>query len=88
MTPVVVDPKAAANALSWAVKEMERRYDLLAAHQGPRHAPATTRRARTGKLVYVGRPDDAAAIAEIGARARRAAAAAWTGELDEPGGGP
>ncbi len=30
LTAVVVDPKQAANALSWAVKEMERRYDLLA----------------------------------------------------------
>ncbi len=29
LAPVVVDPKKAANALSWAVREMERRYDLL-----------------------------------------------------------
>jgi S-DNA-T family DNA segregation ATPase FtsK/SpoIIIE len=30
LTQVVVDPKKAANALAWAVTEMERRYDLLA----------------------------------------------------------
>ena len=30
LTQVVVNPKRAANALSWAVTEMERRYDLLA----------------------------------------------------------
>jgi S-DNA-T family DNA segregation ATPase FtsK/SpoIIIE len=29
LTSVVVNPKRAANALSWAVTEMERRYDLL-----------------------------------------------------------
>jgi S-DNA-T family DNA segregation ATPase FtsK/SpoIIIE len=31
MTPVVVDPKQAANALRWAVGEMENRYKTLAA---------------------------------------------------------
>jgi len=38
LAPVVVDPKKAANILGWAVKEMERRYDLLA-----RAARATSR---------------------------------------------
>jgi S-DNA-T family DNA segregation ATPase FtsK/SpoIIIE len=32
LTPVVVDPKQASNALRWAVREMEERYKSLAAH--------------------------------------------------------
>jgi S-DNA-T family DNA segregation ATPase FtsK/SpoIIIE len=31
LTPVVMDPKLAANALRWAVREMEERYKILAA---------------------------------------------------------
>src|SRR5258708_27839362 len=33
MTPVVVDPKQAANALRWALREMEERYKTLAAER-------------------------------------------------------
>jgi S-DNA-T family DNA segregation ATPase FtsK/SpoIIIE len=35
LTAVVTDPKQAANALAWAVREMERRYEVLA-HYGVR----------------------------------------------------
>ena len=37
LTAVVTDPKKAANALSWAVREMERRYELLKKLRLPRH---------------------------------------------------
>ena len=36
MTPIVTDPKKAANALNWAVREMEDRYKILA-QQGVRN---------------------------------------------------
>ncbi len=52
LTQVVVDPKKAANALSWAVTEMERRYDLLA-EVGMRDITgynAGLRRRRPGRL--------------------------------------
>ena len=50
LTPVVVDPKQAANALRWAVREMEERYKTLAAEgvrnieQYNRNMPAGDRR--------------------------------------------
>ncbi len=36
LTPIVTDPKKAANALNWAVREMENRYKILA-QQGVRN---------------------------------------------------
>src|SRR2546428_2737392 len=45
LTPVVVDPKQAANALGWAVREMEERYKTLAA-QGVRNIEQYNRNMR------------------------------------------
>src|SRR5207244_9390770 len=45
MTPVVVDPKRAANALRWAVREMEERYKTLAA-EGVRNIDQYNRNVR------------------------------------------
>ena len=45
LTPVVVDPKQAANALRWAVREMEERYKLLAA-EGVRNIEQYNRNVR------------------------------------------
>ncbi len=46
LTPVVVDPKLAANALRWAVREMEERYKTLAA-VGVRNIEQYNRNIRT-----------------------------------------
>ena len=45
LTPVVVDPKQANNALRWAVREMEQRYKHLAA-EGVRHIEQYNRNVR------------------------------------------
>ena len=45
LTPVVVDPKKAANALRWAVREMEERYKTLAA-EGVRNIDQYNRNVR------------------------------------------
>ena len=47
LTPVVVDPKKAANALRWAVREMEERYKTLAA-EGVRNIEQYNRNVRHG----------------------------------------
>ena len=60
LTPVVVDPKQAANALQWAVREMEERYKTLAA-EGVRNIEQFNRNVRgqaEGKLT----PREGAAI--------------------------
>ena len=46
LTPVVVDPKLASNALRWAVREMEERYKSLAA-EGVRNIDQFNRNIRT-----------------------------------------
>jgi len=49
LTPVVVDPKQAANALTWAVREMEERYKTLAA-EGVRNIDQYNRNIRQAVL--------------------------------------
>jgi len=56
LTHVVVDPKKAANALSWAVTEMERRYDVLA-EAGMRDITGYNAAVDRGELDDVGYPD-------------------------------
>jgi DNA segregation ATPase FtsK/SpoIIIE, S-DNA-T family len=66
LSRVVVDPKQAANALAWAVKEMERRYDLLA-ENGARDITGYNQLVADGLVATP--PSDKRRVREVAARA-------------------
>jgi S-DNA-T family DNA segregation ATPase FtsK/SpoIIIE len=85
LTSVVVDPKKAANALAWAVKEMERRYDLLAEY-GVRDITGYNEAFERGDLATPGGPTVAQQVAEVAARVRAAAGRPGSEPDDAEGG--
>ena len=68
ITQVVVDPKKAANALSGAVKEMERRYDLLAEY-GMRDITGYNAGLASGEIGPVGGPSIRRQVAAVATQA-------------------
>jgi DNA segregation ATPase FtsK/SpoIIIE, S-DNA-T family len=82
LSQVVVDPKKAANALAWAVKEMERRYDVLAEY-GMRDITGYNEALLNGDLDGP-EPSVRRRVAEAAARAKaRAGHSADDEDLDE-----
>jgi S-DNA-T family DNA segregation ATPase FtsK/SpoIIIE len=81
LTAVVTDPKKAANALAWAVREMERRYELLAEY-GMRDISTYNQAFDRGEMgVRAGSPADIKRrLAEVAERAR----SSRPGNDDEP----
>ncbi len=80
LNPVVVDPKKAANALAWAVKEMERRYDMLA-ENGVRDITGYNQLIEQG-LIAPPAPSDRRRMREVAARALGEDHAALEDEAD------
>ncbi|HEX3334727.1 MAG TPA: DNA translocase FtsK 4TM domain-containing protein [Acidimicrobiales bacterium] len=79
LNPVVVDPKRAANALAWAVKEMERRYDLLA-ENGVRDITGYNQMVEEGLIATP--PSDRRLVRDAAARALGEDHPAVDGEAD------
>ena len=84
LTPPVTDPRKAANALGWAVTEMERRYDLLS-ETGFRDAAGYNSAVEAGSLKAPARAASAGPAPRSG-EAGEAAAAGLGGLLERSDG--